>query len=285
VIIACHNAVGTIAACLQSLRNQATDADFEVIVVDSSTDGTAELVASGFPEVQLHTFSARRFCGGARNWGVAQSRADIVAFTDADCVPDRDWVDQLLLAHQAPHAAIGGTIANANPASCVGWGAYFTEFSHWIPGQQPHWLRDIAGANMSYKRDLFQRYGSFIEGTYCSDTEFHWRLGRDGLQLRFEPAIVVAHRSIEQLGPFLRHEFAHGRSFGRMRVRAQAFPAWRRALYVVCGPLIPLRRLARVVGNNLRGQAYLRQFIAAFPLVVLGVSAWCLGEVVAYAGA
>lgn len=285
VIIASHNAVSTIAACLESLRNQVTEQGFEVIVVDSSTDGTAELVASAFPEVRLHTFSMRTFCGGARNWGIHMARGEIVAFTDADCIADRGWVGRILEAHQEPHSAVGGAIANANPASYVGWGAYFTEFSHWMPGRQPRWLTDIAGANMSYKRDLFERYGSFIEGTYCSDTEFHWRLGRDGLRLRFEPAIVVAHRSIEQLGRFLRHELGHGRSFGRMRVRSQGFSRWRRALYVAGGPLIPLRRLSKVIGNNLRNTVYLRQFLAALPLVVLGVATWCAGEVLGYAGA
>jgi hypothetical protein len=67
-------------------------------------------------------------------------------------------------------------------------------------------------------------------------------------------------------------------------VRSQGFSRWRRALYVACGALIPLRRLSKVVGNNLRNTVYLRQFIAALPLVVLGVTCWCAGEVLGYVG-
>jgi glycosyltransferase involved in cell wall biosynthesis len=52
VIVVCCNSERTIRACLQSLRQQ-TDSNFEPIVVDSSTDATAEIVEREFPWVKL----------------------------------------------------------------------------------------------------------------------------------------------------------------------------------------------------------------------------------------
>ena len=241
VIIASYNSEKTIAACLESLENQTTDKSFEIIVVDSSTDSTAELVEKRFPQVRLCRFPERRFCGGARNWGISVARGEIIAFIDADCQAEQNWVEEILKAHESPHPAIGGAIANANPESYIGWAAYFCEFSHWMPGTQPRWLDDIAGANMSYKKEIFDKYGSFIEGTYCSDTDFHWRIGQDAHRLRFVPSILVSHYNIDDLEEFLKHEFYHGRCFAQVRIQGQIFSRWKRLVYVTFLPLIPLR--------------------------------------------
>jgi glycosyltransferase involved in cell wall biosynthesis len=283
VIIASFNASRTIAACLESLENQTTDKSFEIIVVDSSTDSTAELVEKRFPNVRLYRFLERKFCGGARNFGISVARGEIVAFIDADCTADSNWLDEILKAHRSPHLAIGGAIANGDPGSFVGWAAYFCEFSHWMPGTQPRWLDDIAGANMSYKKEIFDKYGSFIEGTYCSDTDFHWRIGKDGHRLQFEPSILVSHHSIDSLKQFLTHEFHHGRSFGRVRFQSQNFSRWKRAVYVTFLPLIPLKVFSKVAFNNIKNRIYLSQFLKASPLVVLGLIWWSMGEAAGYA--
>jgi GT2 family glycosyltransferase len=284
VVVASYNSKRTIARCLSSLESQVTDGDFEVVVVDSSTDGTARVVEEEFPQVRLCRFSDRKYCGDARNIGVALARGDIIAFTDADCTADSQWVDEILKAHESSQLAIGGAIANADPSGVVGWAAYFCEFSQWMPGTGPRWLDDIAGANMSYKKEAFGRYGPFLEGTYCSDTDFHWRLGQDAHRLRFVPQIVVSHYSISSLREFMEHEFDHGRSFARVRIRGQGFSTPRRLAYVVLSPLIPLRILLKVLLNNIRNRIYLPRFIRALPLVVAGVLSWSAGEVVGYAG-
>ena len=67
VIIASYNSAQTIGRCLDSLQDQMDSDDVEVIVVDSSTDGTARIVSERFPKVRLYTFSERRYPGDARN--------------------------------------------------------------------------------------------------------------------------------------------------------------------------------------------------------------------------
>ena len=70
VIIASYNARRTIEMCLNSLRLQKSPRTFEVILVDSSTDGTGDVVRQGYPEVRLITSTARLYCGSARNEGL-----------------------------------------------------------------------------------------------------------------------------------------------------------------------------------------------------------------------
>jgi len=283
IIIVSYNARKLIGDCLHSLVQQKTSRSFEIILVNSANDGTNKFVEQAFPNVHVHQFSERKFPGDARNIGISVAKGEIIAFIDADCRAEENWIEKIGKAHESIHPVVGGAIANANK-SYVGWAAYFCEFSHWMPGTQPRWLDDIPTANLSYKKKLFAQYGNFIEGSYCSDTEFHWRLGRDGQRLRFEPSILISHYCIENLKPFLKHEFHHGRSFGRVRIKGQNFSRWKRALYVGSAPLIPLRIFGKVAFNNIRSRIYLPQFIAALPLLILGIIFWSMGEVVAYAG-
>jgi len=282
VIIASSNSRKTIGDCLQSLRNQNTAALFEVIVADSSTDGAADFVAQRFPEAELLRFAGRKFPGDARNAGMAAAKAEVVAFTDADCVTRSDYVDEVLRAHRNPSLAIGGMIANLEPANIVAWAAYLCEFSEWMPGAPRRTVGNIATANASYKKRAFDDYGRFIEGTYGSDTDFNWRLGREGHTPLWVPSIVVSHRSVDAFGRFLRHEFGHGKDCARMRIRSQGFSGLRRWLYAACFWLIPVKLLLVIATRNLRNRTYLRHFVKASPLVALGLISWCLGELVAY---
>jgi GT2 family glycosyltransferase len=282
VIIASFNAQGTITACLQSLATQRTEEKFEVIVVDSSTDATPVLVRCKFPNVTLCTFSDRKFCGDARNAGISIAKGDIIAFIDADCVADRGWVDEILKAHQSSHLAIGGAIANREPSSIVGWGAYFCEFSQWMPNIRPTWLADVAGANMSYKRKIFEELGPFIEGSYCSDTDFHWRLSQIGHRIRFVPSILVFHHYIDGFPGFIRHEYHHGQSFARVRVEGKQFSRLKRFIYVMLAFLIPAKRFLEIVRRSFGNRTYVPEFVKVSPLVLLGLVSWAVGEWVGY---
>lgn len=283
VIIAAYNAVTTIGDTLESLERQTARRQCEIIVVDSSTDGTGAFVRKHFPETRLLEFSSRKFCGDARNAGIRVARGRIIAVTDADCRVGASWVENIIRAHQNSHPVVGGAIACGNPESYVGWGAYFTEFSQWQPSGPPRFVVDMAGANISYQKGLFETHGTFIEGTYCSDTEFHWRIAEEGLKIRFDPSIVVFHRNLDRLGCFLRHEFSHGMSFARMRCRARALSFAMRAVYALLSPCIFLKLLGCNVVRGLRSGAYLLPYVKAFPVTALGILCWTAGEAAGYA--
>ena len=282
IIVASYDSGHLIERCLESLRNQNTDQPFEIIVVSSSSDGASALIEKRFPHVRLYQFPERKFCGDARNFGLSVAKGEIIAFIDADCRADQNWVDHIIKAHQSPPLAIGGAIANGNPESPVGWAAYFCEFSKWIPGFPIRNMADIAGANMSYKKKAFEEYGLFIEGTYSSDTEFHWRLRRKNSFLQFVPSILVFHHNIDRWGRFLRHEFEHGRSFARVRMKSQNFPKWRRLFYGTFSFLIPGWLLLKIGLRNFKNRIYLPHFLKAWPLLILGLIAWSLGECIGY---
>lgn len=286
VIIACYNAERTIAACLDSLIGQESPCTGEIIVVDSSSDRSAEIVESRFPEVRLVRLPERAYPGTARNAGLKKAQGDLIAFIDADCLAEPGWMNAVTAAHRdCASLAIGGTIANGNPESSVGWAAFLCEFSQWIPGSPKGDLSDMPTANLSYKREAFRRYGLYIDGTYCSDTEFHWRLRRDGHRIRLDPSIRARHCNIDRPWAYLRHEFQHGMSFARIRAERFRFSGLKRALYSTGFPLIAIKLFLRTANFNLRNRTYFRPFLKAVPLLMPGILAWSAGESAGYLAA
>src|SRR5439155_26184870 len=108
VIVAGFNAERTLKTCLDSLQ-RLNYPDYEVILVDDgSTDATAEIV-SKYPNFRCFRHPKNLGLGMARNTGLAAATGEIVAFLDADCRADEDWLYYLMGDLQASgFAGIGG---------------------------------------------------------------------------------------------------------------------------------------------------------------------------------
>ncbi|MFL6696771.1 MAG: glycosyltransferase [Vitreoscilla sp.] len=106
VVIPCFNAARYIASAIRSVLDQQWP-DLEIIVVDDgSTDGSADLVATTFPQVRLIR-QANAGAAHARNRGILEARGTWIAFIDADDL----WLPgklsaQAALSHSDPTARI-----------------------------------------------------------------------------------------------------------------------------------------------------------------------------------
>ncbi len=103
IIIASYNARSLIRQCLHSIIPQADKFGAEVIVVDSSTDSTHQLIQQCFPSLQLHHIHARKLPGQARNIGISHAKGSIIAVIDADCIVDPQWLANIVAAHKSGH--------------------------------------------------------------------------------------------------------------------------------------------------------------------------------------
>ena len=112
VIIPVHNGAHSLGACLGALESQtlARGDEFEVIVVDNgSTDELAD-TRRLFPGVRWLEEAAPGSYA-ARNRGLRQAAGEIIAFTDADCLPDAAWLRQGVAALAAgPATVVGGEV-------------------------------------------------------------------------------------------------------------------------------------------------------------------------------
>ncbi|MDB9527393.1 glycosyltransferase [Oscillatoria sp. CS-180] len=92
VIIPVYNDLVRLQKCLQALDNQTYPQElYEIIVVDNGSSESPEPVTSRYESVKLLSESEPGSYA-ARNTGVLNSRGPILAFTDADCIPDKNWL-------------------------------------------------------------------------------------------------------------------------------------------------------------------------------------------------
>lgn len=284
IIIPSYNSRKTIARSLAALHTQKTDASYETIVIDSSKDGTSELIEQEFPWVKLIRSDERLYPGGARNLGIIEAQGEILAFTDADCVADPDWVEAIVRAHRGNEAVIGGIVENANPENAVGWGYYFTEFNHWSPGAPEGHVTEIPTCCLSMKREAYDRWGPFRKEGYCSDSLFHWRRAEDAEFPYLDPAIRVAHINPGGLFHMLEHEAFHGKYFARVRTQYQELSKGRLLLNVISAPLLPFLLFARAGKRVFSRGHYKSMFVRNSLQTFAGICCWSAGEFAGYLG-
>ncbi|MDQ6825623.1 MAG: glycosyltransferase, partial [Candidatus Eremiobacteraeota bacterium] len=100
VVIPAFNATQTIGQTLAALNSQAGAAHFETIVVDNGSSDDTAAIAQRFGALVLN--EEKRGPAAARNCGLRAARGDIILHCDADTVPSRRWVSEMLKAFVDP---------------------------------------------------------------------------------------------------------------------------------------------------------------------------------------
>jgi glycosyltransferase involved in cell wall biosynthesis len=223
VVVCAYNEERTLEACLESLRHLRYPA-YEVLVVDDgSTDGT-RAIAERFPEFGL-VAQENRGLSAARNVGIRATRGEIVAFTDADCEVDPDWLGFLVARLlEDGFAGVGGP--NLPPPEDT-WVAEVVARS---PGGPAHVLlsdveaEHIPGCNMAFWRHRLAEIGGFDPRFRVAgdDVDLCWRLQDAGHRLGFAPAALVWHRRRHTVAAYLRQQQGYGRAEAKLSLKHPA---------------------------------------------------------------
>jgi glycosyltransferase involved in cell wall biosynthesis len=283
VVIPSYNAAQTIGACLESLQRQTYTGECEIILTDSSCDGTPALVAARFPRVKLIRRDARTDPGTARTLGVRQARGRIIAFIDADCVAAPDWLERIVAALADGWGAVGGAIENGNDATdTVGWAGYFAEFREFIPGRPKRAVMHSPTCNIAYGKEVLAKAGPFPGAYYPQeDLVYNHTLAAQGVSILWDPSIRVSHRHRSTLLGFLRHQRLIGAATVRVLKDIDLRGSWiarHPAPGLLCVPLLPVVKWINTVAVFLRYQPamLLKRPQVLLPLAC-GMLAWMLG--------
>lgn len=197
-----------IVAAVASVRAQTRPPARTILVVDHNPP-LLERACVAFPDLRVVPNAGRGGLSGARNTGVAHAVGDVVAFLDDDARAEPDWLERLAAAYSSPSVVgVGGAATPVWPGRRPSW--LLPEFD-WVVGcsfagmptaRAP--VRNLIGANMSFRREVFGTVGGFTDGIGrvgsrplgCEETELgirlrQWRLG---VRLVYEPDAVVRHR-------------------------------------------------------------------------------------------
>ena len=239
VIIPHYRDLARLDRCLGLLEQQSFPRDaFEVVVADNaSPEGeavVAETIAGRGRLVVVHEPGA----GPARNGGVAAARGEILAFTDCDCLPDRDWIAQGVQALER-WDVVGGRVKVLveDPAQVTPEEAFEQVLAF---DNRSYVLRKgfTVTANLFCRAELFRRVGGFRVAV-SEDLEWSRRATAAGFRIGFAEGAVVGHparRNWQELKGKWRR--LNAESFGLYAARPGGRVRW-----IARGLILPLTAL------------------------------------------
>jgi len=211
VVVACYNGARTLKSCLDSL-SRLNYPDYEVILVDDGSLDASGQIASLYTNVRYFR-QTNQGLSSARNAGIAAATGEIVAFTDADCRADEDWLHYLV-----------GDLVSSNFTGIGGHNLLPPEDSSVAaavvasPGGPAHVMltdriaEHIPGCNMAFYKWALDEIGGFdsIFHKAGDDVDVCWRLQQCDYQLGFSPSGFVWHFRRSTVRDYLRQQQGYG---------------------------------------------------------------------------
>jgi glycosyltransferase involved in cell wall biosynthesis len=200
VVIPVLNGQSLISDCISACFAQTRMPDELIVVDNGSTDETSTIASALGAEV---FYEGIRGPSAARNKGWRSTDAEIIAFTDVDCLPDTTWLANLIDPFSNPAvAAVGGPIVQHQIESRSQRWMYQTNFIDQERNAHHDFLPFFATANAAYRRSVLAALEGFdLNLLTGEDNDIAWRAQiLEGGTLIFRPNAVVRHQVGPQLG-------------------------------------------------------------------------------------
>lgn len=276
VVVACIDARRTVAECLRSIATACEGLDVEIVVVDASSDGTAEVVRRVGVPVRLLENPGGTLAPALWAAGLATAHGQAVAFTIGHCRVGAGWAKGLLAGLESGATGAGGAIMLADGGTPVDWALFFLRYSAFLGAgeREVEEAHEIPGDNAAYRRDALQRHAaSFSAGFW--EVDFHRRIRAEGARLVFVPGAAARFGSVAPLFSLVQQRFSHGRHSGAWRIATGVRSSWQ---VIAAAPLVPFLLTLRIARRVLVRRAERVRFLISLPALFLLASAWAAGE-------
>ena len=209
VVIPVYNDNDGLVRCLGAVLGQDYPADsFEIIVVDNASHPAIDLPESNpkLPPVNL-VVEKKPGSYAARNRGIASAKGEVFAFTDADCLPAKNWLKSAVnrLTGEPRNIILGGKISvfSAVPEKPTCIELYDMNFGL----RQVRYVQVYgfaATANLIASKRVFKIVGKFnSELKSGGDHEWAMRAAAKGYQIVYAPEVEIFHPARRSLAAVL----------------------------------------------------------------------------------
>ena len=217
VIIPAYNAGGALRACLDALLVQTILPNEVIVVNDGSADDTVR-VAESYSSVVLLSQS-NQGPAKARNEGARHAKGDIIVFLDSDCVPEKDWLEEMIKPFGKGNVVgVQGAYKSKQTNMVSRFDQIDIEYRYERMKRSAK-LDWIGSYSAAYRKNIFLDEKGFDETfprASGEDAEFSYRLSEKGHLLVFNPSAIVYHTHPESFWGFLNIEYF--RAYWRMRM-------------------------------------------------------------------
>jgi glycosyltransferase involved in cell wall biosynthesis len=244
VVVPTRGRAAYLEVTLDSLLDQRTETSYEIVVVDDGApDATAAVVAAR-PAVRHVAHGKARGLNAARNTGLQESQAELIAFVDDDVLVPPGWLDALVSGSRRHERAdaFGGPIRarfeGHTPRSC---GREEPPITTLDLGPEDSEATKAWGANFAVRRAAVERLGPFDERIvrpHGDEEEWLERLRAAGGTIVYLAEAGLDHRRTAEdakLRPLARAAYARGRAARASDRRRERAPSLGRELRVLGG--------------------------------------------------
>jgi len=283
IIIPSYKSEDTIKECLRALLAQDCKWRYEIIVVDSSPDGTTEKIVGRFTEVKFTKLIDKAYPGIARNAGLLQAQGEIVIFVDSDIMVDGVFIDDAIKYYKAGHDIFSVSLDVwpekglniSNRLHC------FFEFSEFKPMMKEGQRWCLPSAALVVKRQLIKE-NKFLNMKTGDDTELTVRLRKNGHLLYFNPGIRVLHKCKISFYKIAKKAFIFGVNNIKVRRIHDVSGSYFIRNFFLCFFTLPAFGLVKLVKISWRNITYNRPsdrilYILTLPLVTFLILVWIAG--------
>ncbi len=208
VIIPNYNGIAYIEACLESLLEDRSETDFEIVVVDNaSRDGSKELVLEKFPQVKVLEFTENTGFCKAVNTGINVTKTEYVILLNNDTTVEKGFVLTLQNAIEKNKNAfsVGAKMVDMkNPKilddagdfyCALGWAFARGKGKASDKYEKETKVFSACGGAAIYRKSVFDEIGIFDENhfAYLEDLDIGYRAKVYGYKNYFTPDAIVHH--------------------------------------------------------------------------------------------
>lgn len=196
VIVPAYKAEKTIDDCLDGLQKQNYPKEkYEVIIVDDGSPDNIKDVAEKYPFKYIR--QENKGPASARNRGVKEAVNDIILFTDSDCIPDVNWIREMVRQFKENQGVVAVKGAYKTYQKKLTARFVQAEFE-----ERYDICKSVNNINMvdtysaAFKKNVFWQAGGFDESFPTAnneDTELSYKISSMGHKMAFNPQAIVYH--------------------------------------------------------------------------------------------
>ena len=217
VIIPTFKEWDILSNCLRALESQSLSEElFEILVVNNCAE---ENVPDGYelPKNAKVILQPLKGSYAARNMGISFSSGQYIAFTDSDCIPQTNWLEEGVKLLEQGYDLVGGKVELFKPQKGTELAFIYESFFSFNQKNNVLLKGQSVTANLFAKRHVFEKVGLFKENL-LSGGDFDWtkRATGSGYKMGFGEWVTVLHpsrKNIKQLAKKKR------RTIGGMYIR------------------------------------------------------------------
>lgn len=197
IIIPVYNDAARLKICLNALACQDTpNFSFRVLVVDNNSTENIKAVTSEYDFVSyLHEAQPGSY--HARNRALDELQGEqFIGFTDADCIPEKDWIKQAVDAlRENPNASVGGPVVLFSDTAGAVSVAENYEILFAFPQKRTIEKENFSvTANLFITKQMLESAGKFNSDVYSGgDFNYGQKLKQSGFPVRYIESMVIRH--------------------------------------------------------------------------------------------